>query len=182
MHALATTLVLCLQASPLDDFYKFKPGTSWTYKRTEDGTERTITGVVADEKDGKVRLEWKDPGEGGTDTVTWRVEDKILIVESAKEGGGTELAFGVLKEGAKKDDTWTSYGATITHRGTTEVTVPAGTYKEAVWTHLKLKEDGDEVTVDFYLVPKVGLVKVDIKTKKGGKNRFELTEFKEAGK
>ena len=40
--------------------------------------------------------------------------------------------------------------------------------------------DGD-VTVDFYLVPKVGLVKVEINATNGG-NTFELSEFKEAKK
>jgi hypothetical protein len=35
------------------------------------------------------------------------------------------------------------------------------------------------VTVDFYIVPKVGLVKIEINATNGG-DTFELTEFKEA--
>jgi len=47
MNALfATALFLSLQAAPLDEFYKFKAGTSWTYKRLEDNQERKLTGTV----------------------------------------------------------------------------------------------------------------------------------------
>ena len=43
-------------------------------------------------------------------------------------------------------------------------------------------EEGSGVKIDFYLAPKVGLVKIEIIAKDGGANRFELTEFKEAKK
>src|SRR5262245_21070787 len=52
----ATALLLSLQAAPLDEFYKFKAGTSWTYKRLEDNQERKLTGTVIGEEGGKVRV------------------------------------------------------------------------------------------------------------------------------
>ena len=75
---LALALFLSLQASPLEEFYKFKAGTSWTYKRLEDNQERKLTGTVIGEEDGKVRVDWKDPDKDGTSAVTWSVADEEL--------------------------------------------------------------------------------------------------------
>jgi hypothetical protein len=178
----ATALLLSLQAAPLDEFYKFKAGTSWTYKRLEDNQERKLTGTVIGEEGGKVRVEWKDPDKDGTSAVAWSVVDGVLTVEARKEGETGGLSFALLKAGAKKDDTWASPGGAFTHQGKKDVTVPAGTYKDAVWTQFKTGEEGSGVKIDFYLAPKVGLVKIEIFAKDGGTNRFELTEFKEGGK
>jgi len=180
MRTLTAALLLLPQAS-LDDFYKFKAETSWTWKRLEDSQERKITAKVTSNENGRVAVEWNDPEKDGTSTVTWSVVDGILTVEARKEGEAG-LSFSLLKDGAKKGDKWPSPGGEFTHQGKAEVTVPAGTYKDAVKTQFKTAEEGSGVTVDFYLVPKVGLVKIDILAKDGGKNRFELTEFKEAGK
>ena len=178
---LAAAVLLSVQAAPLDDFYKFKPGTSWTWKRLEDSQERKITGTVTRAENGKIAVDWSDPEKDGTSTVTWSVADGILTVEARKDGE-PGLSFALLKEGARKDDKWPSPGGEFTHQGNAEVKVPAGTYKDAVKTQFKTVEEGSGVTIDFYLVPKVGLVKIDILAKDGGKNRFELTEFKEAAK
>lgn len=175
---LAAALALPLQAS-VDDFYKFKKGTTWTYKRVEEGAERKITCTVTGDEDGKVKIEWSDPDKDGTSIVTWSVEAGLLTVEARKEGEAG-LSFSVLKTDSKKDDAWASPGGEVTHRGKAEVTVPAGTYKDAVWTRFRNSGDG-ELTVDFYLAPKVGLVKVEINATNGG-NTFELTGFKDAGK
>jgi hypothetical protein len=177
---LAAALTLALPDPPIEDFYKFKAGTSWTYKRVEDAAERKITATVTGEENGKVRLEWKDPDKDGTSIVTWSVTDGALTVEAKKEGQEGALSFAVLKAFSKKDDTWPGTGGEFTHRGTTEVSVPAGTYKDAVWTRLRTGQDG-ELTIDFYLVPNVGLVKVEIDARNGG-NTFELAEFKDAKK
>lgn len=175
-----TLAVLLLQAAPLEDFYKFKAGTSWTYKRIEDAAERKITGTVTGDADDKVRIEWKDPDKDGTSIVTWSVNGGALTVEAKKEGDDNGISFAVLKAESKKDDSWASPGGEVTHRGMTEVTVPAGTYKNVVWTRFRTGQDG-EVTVDFYLAPKVGLVKIEINASNGG-NTFELTEFKDGKK
>ena len=178
----ALALFLSLQASPLDEFYKFKAGTSWTYKRLEDNQERKLTGTVTGEEDGKVRVEWKDPDKDGTSAVAWSVTDGILTVEARKEGESGGLSFALLKAGAKKDDKWPSPGGEFTHQGKKDLSVPAGTYKDVVWTQFKTGEEGSGVKIDFYLAPKVGLIKIEIYAKDGGTNRFELTEFKEAAR
>src|SRR6185503_1257326 len=173
-------VLLLAQAAPLDDFYKFPKGTSWTYKRVENGAERKITAAVASNEDGTVKLDWKDPDKDGPSVLTWSVQNNLLTVEAKKDDDAVALTFFVLKGDAKKDDAWGGIGGEFTHKGTADVTVPAGTYKGAVWTRFRTSGDGD-VTVDFYLVPKVGLVKVEINAVNGG-NTFELSEFKEAKK
>jgi hypothetical protein len=179
---LALALLIPLQAAPLDEFYRFKVGTSWTYRRLEDSQERRITGTVTGEEDGKVRVEWKDPDKDGTSAVAWSVVDGVLTVEARKEGETGGLSFALLKGGAKKDDKWASPGGEFTHQGKKNVSVPAGTYKDVVWTQFKTGEEGSGAKIDFYLAPKVGLVKIEIYAKDGGTNRFELTDFREAGK
>jgi hypothetical protein len=173
---LTVLLLLPLQAS-LDDFYKFKKGTTWAYKRVEDGAERKITGKVLADDDGKIQVEWSDPDKDGTTTIKWSVSESLLTLEAGKDGE-PGLVFKILKVDSKKDDAWESPGGEVTHKGKADVTVPAGTYKDAVWTRFRTSGDGD-TTVDFYLAPKVGLVKVEINAGNGG-NTFELTEFKEA--
>ena len=173
-------LLLSLQAASLDDYFKFKTGTTWTYKRVENGEERKITVVVTGDDGGKTRMDWKDPDKDGNSVVTWSVENNLLTVEAKKEGDANGLSFAVLKADSRKDDAWASPGGECVHKGTADVTVPAGTYKGAVWTRYRTSGDGD-VTVDFFVVPKVGLVKVEINPTNGG-NTFELTEFKEPKK
>jgi len=173
----AVALLLSLQDS-LDDFYKFKTGTTWTYKRVEAGAERKITVKATGEDGGKIKMAWSDPDKDGDSIVTWTVSDSLLTVEARKEGDASGLSFAVLKADSKKDDGWKSPGGEVTHKGKADVTVPAGTYKDAVWTRYRTTGDTD-VTVDFYLAPKVGLVKVEINASNGG-NTFELAEFKAA--
>jgi hypothetical protein len=182
---LAAALALPFQASTLDDFYKFKTGTTWSYNRLEEGAERRISGKVIGEEGGSVKLDWKDYEKDGTlkesSILTWSVVDKVLTVEARKEGEAG-ISFAVLKEGSKKGDKWPSAGGECVHMGKADVTVPAGTYKDAIWTQFKTGEEGNELRVDFYLVPKVGLVKAEISAKDGAPNRFELKEFKEEKK
>src|SRR6185295_5046437 len=93
---LAAVIVLSFQGAPLDEYYKFKAGTSWAWKRVEDGAERKITAQVTGEEDGKVKLAWKDPGKDGDSTVTFSIVDGILTIEARKEGEAG-LVFAVLK-------------------------------------------------------------------------------------
>ncbi len=186
MKSLLVALVLSFQAAPLDDFYKFKPETTWTYKRFEGNAERRVVGVVVGDENGKVKLDWKDYEKDGTlherSTVTWFMADDILTVEGRPEGTDQVLTFAVLKKDAKANDQWAWTGGQAVHKGTTEITVPAGTYKNAVWVQLKGGEDNKDFSVDFYLVPKVGMVLIKINTGSGEANQFELAEFKEPKK
>lgn len=178
---LTAAAAFALQASSLDEFYKFPAEKTWTYKRVENASERKVVARVTGETDGKLAVDWKEHESDGslrsTTAVSWFVAEGILTVEArskSDDGEETVLRFGLLKEGSKKGDTWKVEVGEFTHQGTSEVAVPAGTYKEALWTQLKM-ENG---TVDFYLVPKVGLVKIVVTEPGGGDNRFELAEFK----
>lgn len=183
---LAAALGLSLQAASLDEFYRFKVDTAWTYTRLEKGAERKVTARVTREEAEKVILDWRELEKDGTlresTDVTWSMVEGVLTVEARsrnQDGEEHVLSFGLLKAGSKKDDRWTAGEGEYVHKGTLEVIVPAGTYKDAVWVRLELKEGGK---VDFYLVPKVGLVKIEIHEPDGGDNRFELAEFKEGKK
>src|SRR5262245_43745955 len=96
-HLLAGLLLLVSQASPLDDYYKFKTGTTWTWKRYEGGSDRKITGEVTGVQDGKVTLSWKDPDKDGNSVVTWSVVEGVLTVTAKKDGDADGLTFSVLK-------------------------------------------------------------------------------------
>lgn len=179
-----TIAALCLlaQAGPLADYYAFELDTNWTYTRLENKAERKIVATVTKKEPAKIEIDWKDFEKDGSlkenATVTWSIVDGILtaVAKSRTDAGDDQvLTFPILKEGSKKDDTWTCEAGELTHRGTAEVTVPAGTYKNAVWTRLSL---GGESSIDFYVAPKVGLVKVEIHEPGGDPNRFELAEFK----
>ena len=178
---------LLLQETPIEDFYKFKEGATWTYKRIENGAESKIAGKATGEKEGKVRHEWKETAKDGASkgdsVLTWSVEDGALTVESRsyhENGNEQVLRFPVLKTGSKKGDTWPSPGGDFTHLGTVEVTVPAGTWKNAVRTQLKGGDESNPIKIDVTLVPKVGLVKIEIHDPGGAVNLWELTEFKPA--
>ena len=179
MKTLLLLAALLPQAAPLDDYYKFKKDTAWTYKRVENGAERKVIGKVTGEAAGKVSLEWKELEKDGsvreTSVVSWSVKDGVLTADAGKEGEEPALSFAVLKNGSKKDDTWSGSAGQFTHQGTVEVTVPAGTYKNAIRIRLALEGEGK---IDFWMVPKVGLVKIEIHDGSAG-NTFELAEFKE---
>ena len=165
-----------------DEFYKFKPETAWVYKASHPGEERVITGKVVGEKDGKVTLDWIETKLDGlphdASEVDWLVKDGLLWVEARQKGEANAiLRFPVLKAGAKKDDTWTTDIGESKHHGAEEVKVPAGTYKDAVRTQLKI---ADGTLIDFYLVANVGLIKVVVVPANGDPITFELKEFKPA--
>lgn len=174
--------LLALQDPSLDAFYKFKPGTAWTYKRVENDVQRRIEAKVVDEVDGRVRLEWKELNLDGSlykkSTVTWFVKDGVLRAEAASDNeGGFEIP--VLKAGMKKDEKWSNAEGESTFLGPEEVKVPAGAYKDALKVRLGIGGPDSPAHIDFHLVPKVGLVKLSV-TSNEGPNSFELSEFKEA--
>jgi hypothetical protein len=166
-----------------DEFYKFPAETAWTYKRVQNNEERVILGKALGEKDGRVTIDWKENNLDGSlheaSEVAWSVKDGVLTAEARGKGDGAFfLVLPVLKVGSKKDDAWTTSQGESKHYGVTEVKVPAGTYKDAVHTQLKT---GDDLLIDFYMVPKVGLVKVTVVPPNGADTlTVELKEFKPA--
>jgi hypothetical protein len=85
----------------------------------------------------------------------------------------------LLKPGTKKDDIWSAGGDERNagegkNLGIEEVKVGAGTYADAIHTHVSLKS---EERIDFYLVPKVGLVRF-VRARGDRQVTIELKEFK----
>lgn len=178
---LAALLTACLamQAAPIDDLYKFKKDTTWTYKHVENGVEYKIVAKALGEDAGKQKLDWKEFETDGklrkASIVSWSVVDGILTADAKSDE--EEISFGVVKEGSKKGDKWQSAIGEMVHEGTLEVKVPAGTYKDALKTRLDV---GDQGHIDFYMAPKIGLVKIALFEGAKEAQLWELSEFKAA--
>lgn len=167
----------------LEPLYKFKPGTSWTYKRLENGVERRIEARALEDVEGRVKLDWRELNLDGTlykkSTVTFFVKDGVLRAEA--RGGDDEGAFElpILKGGLKKDEGWSNPEGEAMYLGASELKVPAGTYPDAHHARLNVGTADAPAHIDFHLVPKVGVVKIAVASTEGP-NSFELTEFKDA--
>jgi len=177
-------LLAMLLQDTADDFMKFKKDSTWTYLEIE-GAHRTtrILKYVGEEK-GVVTLEASVRRDGemkppAPETMLWHVEKDIFSWSEKKKDGRVKPLFRFHKIGSKKGETWKvedgEFKGDVTHAGTAEIKVPAGTYKEAIRLDLK----GTDMTASSYLVPKVGLILVEMEA--GGERwRLELTEFREA--
>jgi hypothetical protein len=180
-------LALLLPAFPQDTaepFYKFKPGTTWTFKQKADGKEGKVVLTVTEEKEGKVYLQSKETREGEAEprveTPVWYVENGLLVWADLR-AETLKPTFYIYKPGSKKGDTWPAgpRDGEATHLGTAEVTVAAGTFKDVVQIRLARPRLG---TVTFWLAPKVGMVKAERVPREGEEAKavqLELAEFKE---
>jgi len=181
MKTLFALAVLCLapQDGKLDDLYKFKKDTSWTYKRLENEVERKIVAKSLGEEGGLQKIDWQEFEKDGklhkASVISWSIADGILT--AAAKSQDEEITFGVIKEGSKKGDKWQTALGEMIHEGLVELSVPAGTYKDALKTKLDF---GDQGRIDFYLAPKVGLVKIALFEGPKETQLWELTEFKAA--
>lgn len=146
-------------------FYSFTPGTQWTFDATfPDGAKRTEVFRVTSHSDNQTEFERDifnppDPGATASSDEIWYVQDGYVV------WGDNDLQkitpyWRVYKLGSKAGDTWEgpSGRGTATHMGTTEVTVPAGTYRDVI--HIRLTDEIANVH-DFYYAPTVGLVRWD---------------------
>lgn len=156
-------IVLALQA----EFWKFEKGTTWTYEHAAGEEKRRVVVTLEGVNDEGASLATKIYKEGAAEP-----EGHVSSIEPMDGGfawtgvywtGGPVGDFVetlLLKPDAKKDETWkpsTRKPWTATHRGSVEVKVPAGTYKEARLIDLAC---GD-IKVRTWFVPKVGLVRIE---------------------
>jgi hypothetical protein len=165
----ASAILAALALLPTQDtgaqFYKFTKGTVWKYKATTpDSKDDKLRIETTGEDDGKVTAIFELSGERGKKSVLrWWVEDGYLFW-GEKHGEKLGEIMGLYKVGSKKGDTWKldakdgRQGQEGRHEGLEEVKVPAGVYKDAV--HIKVKVLPESVAISFYLVEKVGLVKI----------------------
>lgn len=151
-------------------FYNFKKGTQWTFDSDFNGEKRTVVFTVASHDKDQTRFEYDiynppDPGATASVDEIWYVQDGYVV------WGDNDLQqitpyWRVYKLGSKKGDTWKgpSEKGDATHMGTTEVTVPAGKYKDVI--HIRLTDEDAKVH-DFYYAPAVGLVRWETTSSRG---------------
>jgi hypothetical protein len=191
MPALAAIALIVLLQDTGEQFFKFKVGSTWTYKLIEGPFEgKSITTVTKLDGD-RVHVESTDVLEGKdrrAERYIWQVDKGVLQWLREVEEGKFEPMFNLYKVGSKKGDTWPGapeggrVRLTATHGGTEDVTVAAGTYKDAVVVKLTGKSDDPtqktDISVTFWFASNVGVVKgvVDFGD---DKNTLELAEFKE---
>lgn len=192
-----TTLVMAAvlgQEGNGEGLWKFKPGTAWVYQETQEdlrGKEqkvkkKRVEHTVLKEADGKTVIESKDFKDGEkepskTKTVFSYVEDGY-VTWGKEVGGKLEPQIRLFKVGAKKGDTWKSaFGKgeeqELTYVGTEELTIAAGTYKEAIHVQMKFGDAKAQGTADFFLVDGIGLVKCEMSMGELMHNVIELQSF-----
>jgi hypothetical protein len=188
MMTIVFALGLLLQDEKGDEFWKFEVGSCWEYTENQGGT--TVKSVVKAKelKDDKLTLESCREVEGQEPQpkkmMTYVSEGYVVWAEEAEDGTMREY-LRIYKLGSKDGDRWTSRMGeeapeiTIHRVGTEEITVGAGTYKDAV--HLRFEmpadENGQSLSGDYWLVPNVGLVKMQMKQQDQEVYSMELTKF-----
>lgn len=180
--AFAAALLALQDTDTGEPYFKFRPGTEWTYVHTADGKSSRAVLTVTKEQDGRVHVETKsyraDPEKPAVHEQVWYVEDGHVVWAAVREKQ-VEPQVRIYKIGSCKGDTWKDLAqsdtksAVATHHGTEEVTVPAGTFKSA--TKVQVRVDRSALTL--WLVPDVGMVRLE--TTDGVKTATsELKEFK----
>ena len=174
-----------LQADTGEQFYRFPRGTTWTYRQAGATCAWNFVMTVVDDTQGRIVVESKEyRGENlapQVKTMAWVVEDGCLLWGEFKDGKvGSSLR--VYKLGSKQGDTWKSpVGGgkdelEAVHRGTDEVKVPAGTYRDTVQVALFMGPNQQKPLMRVDLAPKVGLVRFGRTDREQG--LVELIEFK----
>lgn len=164
------------QDAKIDDYFKHDKATKWEYAQTEKGAvAERVELEIQTVKDGTTTLssrefevDAKEPKK--SETLAWVKKEGFLIWAEVK-GGKVISFFKLYKEGSKKGDTWDAKAnpdippIQATHKGTEVLTVPAGTYKDAVHIQLEMKiEFGGKqqvTTIDVYFAKGVGLLKFE---------------------
>lgn len=175
-------LLACALLQDESNLYRLPAGTTWTFQVDDGGKAGKMILKVLEDKDGKVTIEtqeFKDAAAAEPSKVAkllWSTDDGCLMWSSVRDDK-TRPLWRIYKFGSKKDETWAAGGESRTaeaaNLGVEEVTVPAGTYKDAIHTRVKVDETEN---LEFYLVPKVGLVKF-VRNDGDRKIVMELKEF-----
>lgn len=145
--------------------FMFREGTKWTFsqKRNNVRSDTTVTSRVTKCTEGRNVVSHESYDAAGklvssSEEVRW-VENGQLWSSQLVDGKQVDPQM-LYKLGATKGESWVlSLGdTTATHEGRVEITLPAGTYKNAI--EVKVTSDADkQVVAHFWLVPEVGLVK-----------------------
>lgn len=178
---------------PQDDkgegLYIFPVGTTWVYEEIQqeekgEKKKRVVMKVLKAEE-GKTEIKSQDFADGSkeptfTKTLYSYLEDGY-VVWGREVDGKMQAQVRFFKVGAKKGDTWTfgegKKAVTLTHMGTTELTVKAGTYKDVIQVQMIFGDATMTGTADFFLVNGIGMIKAEMKLGTMVHNIIELQEF-----
>lgn len=186
------TVLFCLamlqDAAQAEEYWKFKAGTAWEFSESQSGLKCTSRVEAKELRDGKLILESKREVEGEppqTKKMQSYEKDGFVVWAEEGEDGVLREYLRIWKIGAKEGDTWTSRMAegtaelTIKHLGIETVKVGAGEYKDATHLQFEMKDEekGQSLTGEYWLVPNVGLVKMQMKQAGEEIYSLELTKF-----
>ncbi len=160
-------------------FYDFKIGTQWIFNADFNGVLRTVVLKVVGSNNDWTHFEYDiynppDPGATASADEIWYIQNEFVIWADYDLEEVTPY-WHVYKVGSKQGDTWKGPEgkSEATHMGTSELTVPAGNFKDVI--HIRINDE-DETMLNFYYAPKVGLVMRETISKEG-KTVLELQEF-----
>jgi hypothetical protein len=191
MTIILAALLLLQDADTGEQFYKFKPGTSWTFAYSHEGPggapDKKVVLSVVKQEGAKTIIESREfdgDKETRVEKLVWQAEKEFLTWSEEKDGT-LKLVFNLYKLGSKKGDQWDAGSQSerkmsFHHEGTEEVTTGKLTHKGAIRLVLKSPEktEGPEFGTTLWLVPKTGLVKM-LMQYGDAKTTLSLTEFKE---
>jgi hypothetical protein len=177
---------LALMQDKGEQFHDFRKDTVWNYERTEVGKKKTTVKKVLKQEGGKVYFEEaifeKDAKEpSSVHSFAQYIEEGFLKMATVEDGKLGHKSF-MYKIGSKKGDHWLvdptdkEDKTEVTHMGLTEVTVPAGKFKDVVQLRMTLSLG----TIDTYLVSGIGVVKEELRFPPDAPDMQVLVKFSEA--
>lgn len=178
-------LALGAQSGTGEEYYKLPKGTLSTFKISAPEMNDTLLVRVTESGDKVLTSSEAKEKRMKASPMMWFVSDGILFWGENDKGESRE-AVAVYKPGAKKGDVSTIakkpgiLAQEWTLVGNEDVTVAAGTYKGALHTRTNAQSGREKITMDFFLAPKTGIVKM-IWNVEGMALTFDLTAF-ELGK
>lgn len=165
------------------ELWDFAPGTEWIYD-VKEGEKKTLKVMTAKEKkDGKLLLENKEYADGSLgptkiETLFIVRKDGFIVWGLVQDGKDVEL-FRVFQVGSSKGDRWkSSFGPgeprfETENAGEARISV-AGKERTATRVTMKITGEKDAAvgTIEFHLVPGIGMARAEFKA--GGVPAFVM--------
>jgi hypothetical protein len=186
-----------------EDSFTFHKGARWTFEKSEDGKKGTVvqevTSITKKDLVGEeatvfdLDTQVQDPETGEMQPPPYTTEylalQKGFLVRGWRCIGPPSRIY---KLGSKEGDTWSLNDSrfhdhpgvraakelTCRHLGTEAVKVPAGDFK-AVHLQLNFELYGQKKTSDYFIVPKIGVVRSKTVSTENGNERTIIWELKE---
>lgn len=182
--------------SPDDESFEFRKGTRWTYVGEQNGSKKTVVEEV-------LQVSTEDLVVTGEPATVFHLAIRTLNVETGRFELNMTTAYLALEGGflvtgsregppiriykldSRKGDSWPCIDARLTklsdlvftHLGEEEITVPAGTFRNARHIQVEFQTEGSRHVGDVYIVPGVGIVKSRTVTEANGEKKSAFLEL-----